>query len=288
MKKTELEMAKEGEFLREHNKKKDGSGKFVVASEALNIGRVKWEAVPMGTNGKGSVAYYMTTEQMYALCHEINNGEFDKKIAADQGTYPSAYKYETGDNASLKLNIGGGKAGCRIQIMNSSVPGANHTIVVSMAAMRTMAYKYMLCTGLIPVVPGSYYASVVAAFEKGREERAKFRKQPTDDEVGDSVDTNNIVDDAAENMARNPVATPNPAEKKKEPKTVDSVEGNYALTVKGSKSIQKGLYVFEATDDNGNAVKLTFRKEEADKYSWFANFENSLAGGEMKELKIRV
>jgi hypothetical protein len=290
MKKTELEMAKEGEFLREY-----GKNHFVVVSEALSIGRVKWNMVPIGAKGQKDLVFYMTTEQMLGLCSEILNGVFAKKIAADQNAYPSAYQYMTGEDGSLRLNIGGGKVGCRVQMQDKKAnPVVNYTMAVSVEALLTMARKYTLCTGMTPVAPGSYYASVIASFEEGREERKGFRK-PKPEEIGDSVDANNVVDESAEPTHKaEPNKEPTKADVKKEtpkpadkPKNDDDVDGNFTLTVKGNKTLQRGLYVFDATDDKGAAVKLTFRKEEADKYSWFASFENSLAGGETKELKIR-
>ena len=295
MKKTELEMAKEGEFLREY-----GKNHFVVVSEALSIGRVKWNMVPIGAKGQKDLVFYMTTEQMLSLCSEIMNGVFAKKIAADQNAYPSAYQYMTGEDGSLRLNIGGGKVGCRVQMQDKKAnPVVNYTMAVSAESLTVMARKYMLDTGMMPVVPGSYYASVVAAFEEGREERKGFRK-PKPEELGDSVDTKSVVD---ESEAPAPAAPAKAPEKKPEPEKKPDpakpaaekanekpagVDGVYSLTVKGNKVLQKGLYVFDAVDEKGNAVKLTFRKEEADKLKWFAQFENSLtAGGDVPPLKIR-
>lgn len=292
--KTEMNMAHEGEFLREYGKQY-----FVVASEALNIGRVKWNMVPIGKKGQGDIAFYLTTEQMLALCAEILSGEFAKKIEADKSNkYPKAYAYMTGEDGSLHLAIGAGNVGCRIQMRNTKAqPQLNYTMAVSMEAMNTMARKYMLCAGLTPVAPGSYYAGVVAEFEKGREERVKFRKQPSDAEIGDAVDTNSVVDEVAEPADPAPAA---PATKKEEEKKPEKVEEkkedpkpeannegeNYTLTLHGAKTIKKGFYVFEGVDDKGNNISLMFRKEDADSLKWFEKFENAAALGDTS-LKIR-
>lgn len=295
--KTEMNMAREGEFLREYGKQY-----FVVASEALNIGRVKWNMVPIGKKGQGDIAFYLTTEQMLALCAEILDGTFAKKIEADKtNKYPQAYSYMTGEDGSLHLAIGAGNAGCRIQMRNTKVqPQLNYTMAVSMAAINTMARKYMLCAGLMPVAPGSYYAGVVAEFEAGREERSKFRKQPSDAEIGDSVDTNSVVDETVEaKMADNAVAEPPKnekksetkkveppkAEKKEEPKAEQPVGENFTLTLHGAKTVQKGFYVFEGTDEKGENIKLMFRQQDADSLKWFAKFENAAALGDTS-LKI--
>lgn len=281
--KTELEMAKEGEFLREY-----GKNHFVAVSEALNIGRVKWNMVPIGKNGQGDIAFYLTTEQMTTLCTEILNGEFAKKVEADKkNPYPKAYAYMTGEDGSLHLAIGGGNVGCRIQMRNMKVkPALNYIMAVSIDALNTMARKYMLCTGATPVMPGTYYASVVAAFEAGRVDRSKFRK-PTAEELGEVVNTNSVIDESVESALTvdNKAAEEKPVMKKEEPKTEAPIE-NYTLTVKTPSSVQKGFYVFGSVDENGNAIRLLFRKEDADKLSWFAKFANSVAGGETPALKI--
>lgn len=268
--KTEIEMAREGEFLREYGKQY-----FVAVSEALSIGRVKWEMVPIGKSGKGGLVFYMTTEQVLGICKEINNGTFAKKIAADTGAYPGAYKYATGEDASLHLNIGGGKAGCRIQ-MQDAKKKLNYTMAVSMEAMIRMAQKYMLDTGMIAVAPNSYYASVIAAFEEGREKRAQFRK-PDAKEIGESVDVNNsVVEDAAPDApAPAPAEAPAP---KQEEKKAESVVDNFKINVKGARNTQRGFYTFPGTiDGTGESVTLMFRIEDANNLGWFSKFENAAA-----------
>lgn len=279
---TEVEMAKDGEFLREY-----GKNHFVVVSEALSIGRVKWNMVPIGAKGQKDLVFYMTTEQMMGLCAEIMNGVFAKKIAADQNAYPSAYQYMTGEDGSLRLNIGGGKVGCRVQMQDKKAnPVVNYTMAVSVDALMTMARKYMLCTGMTPVVAGSYYASVVKVFEEGREERKNFRK-PKPEDLGDVVNANSVIDETAETALSNdhtPEAK-NTHAKKEEPKSETNLE-NYTLTIKSPSSVQKGFYVFGSIDENGNAIRLMFRKDDADNLNWFAKFANSVAGGDEPTLKI--
>jgi hypothetical protein len=284
--KTELEMAKEGEVLREY-----GKTHFLAVSEAVDIGRFKWNMVPIGKKGQGDIIFYLTTEQMLALCTEILNGKFAEKIAADKGTYPKAYAYMTGEDGSLHLAIGGGNVGCRIQMRNlKAKPQLNYTMAVSMESMNTMARKYMLCTGMTPVAPGSYYASVISAFEEGRGKRAQFRK-PSDEEVGDSVDSNSVVDESAveaaeaETVAANETKTEaNPVEKKdtsKETKQEEAVATkDYALTLHGPKTIKKGFYVFDGFDEEKNKISLMFRKDDADKLGWFKKFENAVSLGD--------
>ena len=68
---TEMEMAMEGEFLRQY-----GSKYFVVAREQLSIGRIRWDMVPIGKHATGAIVYYMKNEEMFALATDILNGNF--------------------------------------------------------------------------------------------------------------------------------------------------------------------------------------------------------------------
>lgn len=249
---TEREMAKSGEFLREYGKQY-----FVVAVEALEIGRIKWSMVPIGKNGKDGIVFYLSTEQMIALCEEILNGTFEKKLAADTGSYPGAYKYTTGEDGYLHLNFGGGKMGCRIQLQDAKSK-TNYLMAVSIDAIKTMARKYMLCTGMVSVAPNSYYANIIAAFEEGRAERGKHHIARTSDM--EAPKTVYEQDDEPTPPAAEPTVYP-----------------NYTLTVNGPKTLKKGFYVFNCKDSDGNSASLMFRQEDAASLGWFEKFENAAA-----------
>ena len=280
--KTEIEMAGEGEFLREYGKQY-----FVVVSEALSIGRVKWNMVPIGKSGQGDITFYLTTEQMLDLCSEILSGRFATNVKNDNGQFPQAYSYMTGADGSLHLAIGGGNAGTRVQMRNTkATPKAlNYTMGVSMKAWVMMARKYMLCTGMTTVVPGSYYESVIKAFEAGRAGRAKFRK-PTAEELGDVVDNNNVVNESAEPKTTQPAA-PKPAPKQNAAPDEKIVIENFDLMVHGERKEQKGFFVFDAKNQADNAtVSLMFKKDDVAKQEWFTKFTNAVADKETP-LKIR-
>lgn len=287
---TELEMARSGEFMREY-----GTKYFIAVSEALNIGRVKVEMVPIGSSGQNGIAFYLTTEKMQNLCAEILDGTFAKKLAADTGGYPTAYQYVTGDDGSLRLNIGSGKAGPCVQMQNSK-HNLRYIMGVSRDALTTMARKYMLCSGLTPVMVGTYYSNVVRAFELGRSEREQYRK-PTNEELGDVIDASIVAAQSEpatndktsnkEDAKEKKQATENTAsEAKNKPKKDENATEvrNYVLKVKGVKTTKKGFYAFDSVDENGNAVSLLFRKEDANSISWFSKFENAAANG--TELKF--
>ena len=75
----EQDKAKAGEVLREY-----GKTHFIVCSESLRIGRMKWSIVPIGQKGQNELNFYLPAEKMLALCLDIKNGIAQKKIAADK------------------------------------------------------------------------------------------------------------------------------------------------------------------------------------------------------------
>lgn len=276
--KTEKSMAKAGEFLREYGKQY-----FIVASEALNIGRIKFDMVPVGKAGQNNISFYVTAEQMLALCKEIISGAFAKKIAADTNSYPSAYKYTTGTDGSLHLNIGGGKVGCRIQ-MQDAAKKLSYVMAVSMESLLAMARKYVIYTGLEPVTPNTYYAEMIAAFEEGRKDRSKYRSsEPSDESIYDSVDANSVVDESVEPKAEKK-DTPE-VEKKEESKATKSTDAAkstqnaFKVNIKSPKTLKNGFYSFDGKLDNGEEVSLLFRKDDVHKISWFKAFEAKSESG---------
>lgn len=274
--KTEKSMAHAGEFLREYGKQY-----FIVASEALNIGRIKFDMVPVGKAGQNNISFYVTTEQMLALCKEIISGTFAKKIAADTNSYPSAYKYTTGADGSLHLNIGGGKVGCRIQ-MQDTTKKLSYVMAVSMESLLAMARKYVVYTGLEPVMPNTYYAEMVAEFEVGRKERAKYRTtEPADESIYDSVDANAVVEESNNNVnpEKKPAAKAEKQEKTKAETKAASTPNAFKVNVQGEKTLKNGFYSFDGKLEDGETVSLLFRKDDVEKISWFKTFETKAKNG---------
>lgn len=261
--KTEMEMAMEGEFLRQY-----GSKYGISTREQLSIGRIRWDMFPIGKHGVGAIVYYMKNEEMFALATDILNGNFARRIAAETSSYPTAYQYATGKDAHLHLNIGKSKAAnsCCIQMQDATAK-TQYLMGVSMTAMYDMARKYMLCTGAMPVQSGSYFESVMKAFEKGRADRlAKFGKVVVPEDDIDEPVIPTVDEEAPAKQAKPP--------KKEEPPKV--VAADYTVVVNGKKTLDKGFYKFAATLDNA-PVTLLFKKEEAESMKWFAEFENQAA-----------
>lgn len=253
----EMEKAKAGEVLREY-----GKTHFIVCSESLRIGRMKWSIVPIGQKGQNELNFYLPVEKMLALCLEIKNGAAQQKIKSDTGAYPSAYKYVTGENGSRILCIGGGKVGCRINIQNKA-NSLSYTIAIAMTALEEMAERFLIWTGYMPVTPGSYFGNQVSEFNAGMDERANFRMNVSDDELA-----------APATVEEEPEAKPAPA------KTDAGGEiGEYHLIVFGEKKSIKDssgapCWVFDAKL-NDEPVKLLFTEQKANELGWFADFEKN-------------
>lgn len=271
----EIKNAKEGVFAAIFT-----PSTFCTVSDASAIGRVKFDVVPVGSNGKNNIAFYLRTTQMLALCEEILNGTFAKKVAADAASaYPSAYRYVTGEDGSLHLNIGGGKKGCRIQAQDSKTK-KSHIVVASIEDMMVMARNYKLWMGLTPVTPNSYYAGVVKAFDEGRAERMKYAKNRPEESIGDVIDANAQVDESA--AAPAPAAAPATAAPKAEKKGDQEIVGHFVISVSGKKREEKGFFAFDGVDADGNKVKVLFKQADAPNYKWFAKFENTAAAAPTK------
>lgn len=266
----EQDKAKAGEVLREY-----GKTHFIVCSESLRIGRMKWSIVPIGQKGQNELNFYLPAEKMLALCLDIKNGIAQKKIAADNGSYPSAYKYVTGENGSRVLCIGGGKVGCRVNIQNKAA-SQSYTIAIALTALEEMAERFLIWTGYMPVTAGSYFGKQVEEFNAGMNERASYRMNVSDDEL--ATPTN--VEEEPEVATPAPEVKPDPP--KPAPKTAaptDSEIGEYQMVVCGEKKPIKDssgapCWVFDAKY-NGDAVKLLFTEQKANELAWFADFEKN-------------
>lgn len=250
-------MSKDGEFLREY-----GKTYFAVVAEALNINKVRFSVVPIGKAGQDAINFYLPVEKMVALCDEFVSGKAQQKIANDAEKYPSAYQYVTGEDGALRLSIGGGKFGARIQVSDKSDKSKplSYLMGVSMEALEAMVFKFRLFTGLIPTAKGTYFAALQETFEDGRNDRAANRKgkgkktqQPT---ASEPVQTTLPVD--ADEPANAPL----------------SGGSVFVLNVNGQKGEAKEFYTFST--DQGT---LLFKKAEVANIKWFEAFEKAAAKG---------
>lgn len=152
------------------------SGYFVKVYPCFPIDKVKFAFVEKGKKGAGFDVYVGTTEFMF-LCEEILNGVMARKIAADGGEYPNAWKYVTGENASKELVIGKSKkGGIVIQGRDKANKKNAFVPVLTYEGLKSMAKLYWMIAGLMPV--SRYYADLVAIYDEGIVELAqKFKDQ---------------------------------------------------------------------------------------------------------------
>ena len=260
--KSEMTIARDGELLREHGKKY-----FVVVAEALDIGRFKWSIVPIGMNGKDALVFYMTVEQMWMLVNDVKTGVFQKKMAAStQDKYPQAYKYVTGADGHLRLNMSGGQFGVRVQIQDAKA-NKNYMMSAAMSAFEIMAYRFETFLGVHAPAPGGYYASIVAAFEEGRKKRASYHKNIPQDAL-EAPET--VVDDDS--------ATADVAAEQNDNKQKESTEATkYVVTITKPKTQRKEFYSFSGhTKDDEKPVTLLFKMTDVPNIPWFNNLEKSI------------
>lgn len=262
MKPTAIEMARKGQFAKEYTTKN-----FLSVRDALSIDRVVFEGVPIGQQGKNGATVWLPVDKMLALCLDIKSGVAKQKIDADNGPYPTAYQYVTGDKGSRVLTIGGGKFGCRVSVQNKA-ESKTQTVALAYSVLEEMADRFLLWTGRIPVVADSFYGKQVEAFNQGMAERVNNRPAASDEELGEP--------EAQDEPAEAPVAAaPAPA-----PATPgNGVVDEYRMIVYGDKKSIKDssgapCWVFDAKYD-GEAVKLLFTEQKANELGWFADFEKS-------------
>ena len=153
-----------------------GSTNFVSVNPAPDIDKCRFSVVKIGTDGKDALDFYLDVQDMRQLCEEFLGDATvaKRKLNADMSNqYPSAYRYVTGQNGSLELNIGAGDKGCRVQIRDKSQNNQKMS-VVPFKNLREMAFGFYLVMGLIPVMKNSYYGKLYQAFWEGVEERNKL------------------------------------------------------------------------------------------------------------------
>lgn len=231
-------------------------------TEALPIDRFKFIMVPKGQKGQNELSFYLPAKKMRALCMEIHNKIAHKKIAADQGADPAAYKYVTGEKGSRTLLIGGGKYGCRVRIINS---GKAYTVAMSMDELEDMAERFLMWTGLIPTTPGSHYHDQMMTFNEGRKDRINAFKKVSADELDDAPA--DVADEAPVEEAR-----PSSVDMKAPKKKGDVQE--YNLTVTGTKKAQKNYWRFDAKLGD-EAVVLLFNQTDVPNIEGFDALEEA-------------
>lgn len=163
--KTKKDMFKEGCIGEAY-----GRETFLKVVPAPSIDKVKFTIVSMKTNGKDHLDFYLDFDDMRKFTDDVASGTAAKKFAADMNEqYPKAYQFTTGENGCKHLNVGGGQKGIRFNI---KTPDGVKNAIVPWEVLKTICFDFRLIAGLTPVVQGTYYHALIAAFYNGEKERA--------------------------------------------------------------------------------------------------------------------
>ena len=170
--KTTKTMLRSGAILQGY-----GSKALLSVCPEPEIEKVRFSIVKLGTKGKDVLNFYLSIEDMRLFCQEIDRGIAERRIASDNGNYPGAYKYVTGENGRKRLNIGGGRAGVRVQIQETGNGGIQQQMmtVIQIKDLYTMSFYYKLVMGLVPAY--AFYNGLVEEFWNGVEDRKKFHSK---------------------------------------------------------------------------------------------------------------
>lgn len=156
-------------------------GYFLKVTPCFPIDKVKFAFVEKGTRGSG-FDVYVDTDKFDLLCEDILNYSLAKKIAADTGEYPGAWKHVTGENASKELAIGkSSKGGIVVQGRDKEGKKNAFVPIPEYDALRVMAHWFRRVAGLESV--SGYYAELVALFHKGASDRNKWHSYSDEDEA---------------------------------------------------------------------------------------------------------
>lgn len=281
--KTKKDMFKEGCIGEAY-----GRETFLKVVPAPSIDKVKFTIVKMETQGKDHVDFYLDIDEMRKFADDVASGVAGKKFAEDmKEQYPKAYQFTTGENGCKHLNIGGGQKGIRFNI---KTPDGAKQAIVPWEVLKTICFDFKMVVGLVPVVQGTYYHSLIAAFYNGEKERANsFRdynaKQDgtCNAEPAPSQQTNNGVTANAQaqssnaqkapqqpkpaNPAPSPASTKNAAPAQtvqQQPKTPDPV----SITVKVKQPITdlaKGGKAFQVWNEQNQTLNVIIPKDRLEK-----------------------
>ena len=147
------------------------NGYFFKVYPYFNIDKVKFSFVEKGKSGTG-FDIYVDTDEFALLCIDIDERKFEARLAADNGPYPGAWKYITGENAARELAIGKSQKGGVVVQGRNKDEKKQAFVPIQYKELRKMALLYLVVSGLKPVT--GYYAELRELFKKGVERMAKY------------------------------------------------------------------------------------------------------------------
>jgi hypothetical protein len=144
---------------------------MLTVNEALDIDRVRFSIVRLGTEGQEYREFFLETREMNRLCDEVLNGRAEARIEADKDHTIGAYRFVAGEGGAQVLSISKGKVGILVQISDRIDDRAAWYVPIRFADLYDIAFMYRLLTGLINVREDSYYGYLQQVFQLGRKER---------------------------------------------------------------------------------------------------------------------
>ena len=265
---TKAEFAKsEGQLIKVY-----GSKTLFAVAPVARIDRVKFSIVDLDSKGKDFIDIYLTTEELRQFCEEVENGTAQKKIDADKGNYPTAYKWTRGENGSKILVIGGGMKGVRIQATDNSDKNAKRQklALVQMSDLRELAFMFKLAYGLMPVQPGSYYEQLYLAFT----EMMSRSYVPNNFTESDEDAARMVANEAP--VVEVPVETP-----KAEPVVPEAPKEEYQIITAVSRGAIQEAQGLKAVpiivQETGESSNLLFTDEQAASIKWFPAYAKKIA-----------
>lgn len=259
-----------------------GRETFLKVCPAPSIDKVKFTIVKMETQGKDHVDFYLDIDEMRKFADDVLSGVAGKKFAEDmKEQYPKAYQFTTGENGCKHLNIGGGQKGIRFNI---KTPDGIKNAIVPWEVLKTICFDFKMVVGLTPVVQGTYYHSLIAAFYNGEKERANsFRdynaktdgaytendassQQTKPDANAQGKGSNNQKPVNQQAAAQNPA--PAQTQNQTAPVQQPSVPDPVSITVKVKQPItdlEKGGKAFQVWNEQNQTLSVIIPKARLDK-----------------------
>ncbi len=166
------------------------NGYFLKIRPCFPIDKVKFSFVKKGSEGQDTLDIYVNTEDFDNFCDDVLSGVMQKKVAADDGDFPNAWTYATGENASKKLSFGSGNSQPyvfqgRYNKINAFVGVGDWLEIKNMAKMWRRVSK-------------SYYEELVGVFMDGMKKIESFHSSDAMEEKSEPIVTNVVAEKPAE------------------------------------------------------------------------------------------
>ena len=168
------------------------NGWFLSVVPAFEIDKVIFRFVLKGSKGSKAFNVYINTRDFRHLCEGIDSGALYKRIQADDGDYPNAWKYATGDKTHLSVAIGKSKkGGVVVQGRDANVKERNAFVPVAYGDLQDLAFRYEVISGLTDV--SGYYAELRDLCLAGLHENAKSHAANADTDAPDDEPVSDVT-----------------------------------------------------------------------------------------------